>query len=123
MDARHDGMRWSDLDKGHVDTSDPRPITVEEVAAHLGTKGSEQLATIIPATVNMIEEWKGRPLHEWPERWRLGAVMLIARLDRRRNSPSGVDTVTEMGPVYVSRRDPDVAQLLEIGTWGKPVVG
>ncbi len=49
--------------------------------------------------------------------------MLIARFDRRRNSPAGVDTVTEMGPVYVSRRDPDVAQLLELGTWHRPVVG
>ena len=49
--------------------------------------------------------------------------MLIARIDRRRMSPSGVETVTEMGPVYISRKDPEVAQLLELGTWAKPVAG
>lgn len=48
--------------------------------------------------------------------------MLIARVDRRRMSPSGVETISEMGPVYVSRRDPEVAQLLELGEWKKPVV-
>ena len=42
----------------------------------------------------------------------LGALMLAARLVRRRNSPEGVQAVTELGPVYVSRNDPDVALLL-----------
>ena len=100
------------------------PITVDDVTRHLGaSKPSPQMPDIIAATVDMISSWKDKPIEEWPERWRLGALMLIARLDRRRNSPAGVDTVTEMGPVYVSRRDPDVAQLLEIGAWERPIVG
>lgn len=100
------------------------PITIQDVAKHLGTSRPDtNLTSTIDAAVAMVEEWKGAPIDEWPDSWRLGTIMLIARFDRRRNSPSGVDTVTEMGPVYVSRRDPDVAQLLEIGTWSRPVVG
>lgn len=100
------------------------PIELQDIADHLGTtRPDTNLKTVIDAAVAMVEEWKGVPLAEWPDNWRLGTIMLIARFDRRRNSPAGVDTVTEMGPVYVSRRDPDVAQLLEIGTWSRPVVG
>lgn len=99
-------------------------ITLQDVAKHLGTpRPDTNLTETIKAAVAMVEGWKGAPISEWPESWRLGTIMLIARFDRRRNSPSGVDTVTEMGPVYVSRRDPDVAQLLELGTWHRPVVG
>ena len=99
-------------------------ITLQDVAKHLGTpRPDTNLTETIKAAVTMVEGWKGVPIAEWPESWRLGTIMLIARFDRRRNSPSGVDTVTEMGPVYVSRRDPDVAQLLELGTWHRPVVG
>ncbi|HCD1553131.1 hypothetical protein HMPREF3153_09730 [Corynebacterium sp. HMSC06C06] len=98
-------------------------ITLQDMAAHLGTsRPDETLREVIDATVELVEGWKGAPIAEWPERWRLGTMMLIARIDRRRQSPSGVDTVTEMGPVYIARKDPEVAQLLEIGTWRKPVV-
>lgn len=100
------------------------PITLQDVADHLGTSRPDtNLREVIKAAVAMVEGWKGQPLSDWPDNWRLGTIMLIARFDRRRNSPAGVDTITEMGPVYVSRRDPDVAQLLEIGTWSRPVVG
>lgn len=99
-------------------------ITMQDVADHLGTSRPEpDVKGLIASTVALIESWKGVSLAEWPDHWRQGAIMLIARFDRRRNSPSGVDTITEMGPVYVSRRDPDVAQLLEIGTFARPVVG
>lgn len=100
------------------------PITLQAVATHLGTSRPDtNLLAVIDAAVAMVEGWKGVELADWPDSWRLGTIMLIARFDRRRNSPAGVDTITEMGPVYVSRRDPDVAQLLEIGTWSRPVVG
>lgn len=101
-----------------------KPITVQDVADHLGSSRPDLgLDKLIDATVALVEGWKNTPLKDWPENWRLGTIMLIARLDRRRNSPAGVDTVTEMGPVYVSRRDPDVAQLLEIGSFSRLVVG
>lgn len=52
-----------------------------------------------------------------------GAVMLAARLYARRNSPAGVESFGELGPVYISRNDPDVAMLLEIGQFAPPMIG
>jgi hypothetical protein len=52
-----------------------------------------------------------------------GALLLAARLWRRRNSPEGVATFTSDGAVYVQRNDPDVAQYLGIGSYAPPVVG
>lgn len=60
---------------------------------------------------------------EWPADIQLGANMLAARLVRRRNSPSGVEAMTDQGAAYVSRNDPDVASLLRIGANAKPMVG
>lgn len=59
----------------------------------------------------------------WPPNIRLGAKMLAGRLYRRRNSPAGVESLGELGPVYVSRNDPDLAQLLRIGRYERPKVG
>lgn len=52
-----------------------------------------------------------------------GANMLAGRLFTRRNSPNGVAAFGEMGPVYVSRNDPDVAMLLGLGSYAGPQVG
>jgi hypothetical protein len=59
----------------------------------------------------------------WPAYVVRGANMLAARLVRRRNSPSGVEAMTDQGAAYVSRNDPDIAQLLQLGTYAKPSVG
>lgn len=48
----------------------------------------------------------------WTADVRLGTRILAARWWRRRNSPGGVEQVTDAGPVYVRRTDPDVAELL-----------
>lgn len=53
----------------------------------------------------------------------LGAGMLAARLWRRRSSPSGVESLGELGPTYVARFDPDLEHLLGIGRHQKPTVG
>lgn len=60
---------------------------------------------------------------EWPADILLGSNMLAARLVRRRNSPSGVEALTDAGAAYVSRNDPDISQLLRIGANAKPMVG
>lgn len=52
-----------------------------------------------------------------------GAVMLAARLFRRRNTPDGVLAFGGDAPLYVQRNDPDVALLLGLGSHGKPAVG
>lgn len=59
----------------------------------------------------------------WPPNIKLGGKMLAGRLYRRRNSPAGVESLGELGPVYVSRNDPDLAQLLRIGRYERPRVG
>lgn len=61
------------------------------------------------------------PPDTWPPRIALGATMLAARLARRRNSPDGIASFSDLGAVYVQRNDPDVAQLLQIGRFTKPV--
>lgn len=50
------------------------------------------------------------------------AVMLAARLVRRRNSPGGVESFGE-SVTYVSRYDPDIGRALHSGTWAAPGVG
>lgn len=56
----------------------------------------------------------------WPANVTRGANMLAARLYRRRNSPTGVEAVSDVGPVYVRRNDPDIATLLKLN---RPAVG
>lgn len=53
----------------------------------------------------------------------LGATMLAARFLRAHNSPDGVVALTEGGPVYIQRTDPNIAQMLGIGHHAKPAVG
>lgn len=50
------------------------------------------------------------------------AVMLAARLVRRRNSPGGVETFGE-SVTYVSRMDPEIARALHTGPYARPGVG
>ena len=52
-----------------------------------------------------------------------GAVMYAAREYRRRNSPGGIDSVTDAGAVYVSKYDSDIERALRTGTWAPPAVG
>jgi hypothetical protein len=58
----------------------------------------------------------------WPAAVQLGAVMLGARLYRRRNTPTGVESFGDVG-VYVRRNDPDIAMLLKLGEHARPAVG
>lgn len=52
-----------------------------------------------------------------------GATMLGARLYRRKNTPDGVAVFSGEGIAYVRRNDPDIAQLLSLGDYGRPAVG
>lgn len=51
-----------------------------------------------------------------------GAVMLAARLYRRRNSPAGIETMGE-SVNYVASFDPDLDQFLRRGRYRIPGVG
>lgn len=114
------------------------PATVPAVKTHLGiqdTTDDAALAGFVDA-VNSLLRGDSIPGATpwpcvygvtadtgWPDSVTVGAVLLAARLFSRRNSPSGVAAFGDLGPVYVSRNDPDVALLLGVGTYAPPVVG
>lgn len=50
------------------------------------------------------------------------AVMLAARVVRRRNSPGGLETFAE-SVTYVSQWDPEIQRALRQGPWRPPAVG
>lgn len=50
------------------------------------------------------------------------AVMLAAKVYRRRNSPGGLEAFSE-SVMYVSRFDPEVQRALHQGAWAMPGVG
>jgi hypothetical protein len=53
----------------------------------------------------------------------LGAKMLAARMYRRRNSPSGVEAITDAGTSFVARYDSDISRLLKLDGYAGPRVG
>lgn len=103
-------------------------LTVAKVADQLGLVGTshnDELVPVIAAVEALVTSYNEAPAdgEQWPANLQLGAVMLAARIYRRRNSPAGVESMGEIGPVYVSRNDPDLAQLLKIGKYAPPKVG
>jgi hypothetical protein len=50
------------------------------------------------------------------------AVMLAARLYRRRNSPGGIEAFGD-SVTYVARYDPEIQRALRLGAWTAPAVG
>lgn len=102
-------------------------LVPEQVAGYLGLGAREldELVPVVDAVTALLVTYRGAPGdgEEWPANVKLGATMLAARIYRRRNSPAGVESLGEMGPVYVSRNDPDLAQLLQIGRYAPPMVG
>lgn len=106
------------------------PATLPAVKTYLGieTEGEDDRLTMYVAAVNsQVRSWAvaqdSADQAEWLPSTVLGAVMLCTRLDSRRNSPDGVAQFGAEGPIYVSRNDPDIAQLLGLGTWARPSVG
>ncbi len=59
----------------------------------------------------------------WAPQTVAAAVMLGARLVRRRNSPGGVEAFLENSAAYVSRYDPDIGRMLRIDAYAPPQVG
>lgn len=91
------------------------------------TDDDEQLELVVAAVNAQVRSWRCAQravgATEWPGGIALGATMLAARLYRRQNSPAGVEAFGSDGAVYVSRNDPDIGQLLQLGTHQLPTVG
>lgn len=108
------------------------PTSVPLVKVQLSIAASDvrddvKLEAIVAAVNNMVRGWRiserAVGLVEWPERIQLGATMLAARLWRRKNSPAGVESFGQLGAAYVMRNDPDIAQLLALGSHQLPQIG
>lgn len=91
-------------------------VTAPEDAAILDT-----IAAAVTVYVNSLPAVHRTEAGEWAEDTYLGALMLAGRLFRRRNSPNGIESFSEIGgTAYVARHDPDIARLLRVDT---PAVG
>jgi hypothetical protein len=115
------------------------PTTVPAVKVQLSitdSRDDDRLAAVVAGVNSLVRSWRvsesavdddtvdddvTQPA--WPDRVVMGATLLAGRYYRRKNSPAGVEAMGAAGPVYVSRTDPDVAQLLQLGTHSPPTVG
>lgn len=108
-------------------------VTVPQVkswARITDANDDDTLALVVAAVVELVQ---GLPVaqasntdpapDDWPDSVRMGATMLAARVFRRRNTPGGVEAAGDFGIAYVRRNDPDIAQFLELGDYGRPGVG
>jgi len=105
------------------------PATVESVLAHLGlsqprpaddasldqaVKASNDLVAVLRPDLTATEPWAPRADQ--------AAIQYAARLYGRRGSITGIAAFAEAGVALLPRTDPDVAQLLELGSYQKSVV-
>lgn len=115
------------------------PTTVPMVKSQLAItddRDDTRLGMIVDAVNSLVRSWRVSEAAvdtdvvdpevtepSWPDRITYGATLLAARYYRRKNSPAGVEAMGSGGVAYVMRTDPDVAQLLQLGTSAPPVVG
>lgn len=114
------------------------PAAASAVATVLGGVDPDTVAGEVAAVNAMcVDRWGKRPpvaavdvdgvtvaaWGAWQADTVAGANLLAIRLVSRRNSPSGVAVFGAEGAAYVSRNDPDVAQLLQLGAYMQPRVG
>ena len=102
------------------------PALPERTATWLSMAAPDQdLVDTVAAVNEIVRDWIPTPAdgEPWPHRVVRGCTMLAGRMYRRRNSPGGVEVYGAEGAAYVSRSDPDVAQLLKIGPYADPAVG
>lgn len=77
----------------------------------------------LPHIDRLTVDGDGGPLTVWADSTLLGAVMLTARLERRRNSAAGIEAITDVGVSYVARHDSDIARLLHIEDYAPAQIG
>lgn len=103
-------------------------VTVDDVAGWLRLPEGvdvDLLTSVCAATtawVNTLPKTKALAGADWTPDIHTGATMLAARWYRRRNSPAGIDQISDMGVAYVARSDYDVAALLALHDYAPPAV-
>lgn len=120
----------NDFDGGVAAALPPGPATLPGVKALLRITTTDD-DDLITAAVDGANAWVitlpasvPDAANEWLANTTYGATMLAGRLYRRRNSPAGVEAFSDLGgAVYVQRNDPDIAMMLRIGAYARPMVG
>jgi hypothetical protein len=107
-------------------------ITAQEVLDWMGHKNPtepseiEALELVTAATIKYVGSLPNIDLDPsgfyWAATTKQGAIMLAARMWQRRNSPGGVTAVGDVA-TYVPRYDNDIARLLNLDSFTKPMVG
>lgn len=98
-------------------------ITADSVAAWMKSDiaaDDSELVRCVDTVNALVTSWHGE---NWPPGADTGAIMLAARLHRRRNSPGGVENFGDAGAAYIPRYDADLDRLLRINEWATPQVG
>lgn len=113
-------------------------LTAEAIASWLGMKtpeataNSDHLEAVVAAvtdTIDALPDAPRLPADEdgsrgaWAPRTVQAAIMLGARLYRRRNSASGIEAIVDGGASYVARWDSDISRMLRIDGHTRPVIG
>lgn len=102
-------------------------ITAAEIQKWLKASSTDEhmqmCADAVTAYVDKLPHIERDENGDWAASTKLGALMLGARLYKRRNSPNGIESFGEIGNTYVSRYDSDIARLLHIEAFRKPQVG
>lgn len=80
------------------------------------------IAVSVTSLIEDLPDVRRREDLTWSDATHLAALMLGARLYRRRNSPAGVEAFTAQGVAYVARYDPDIARILRVDGFTKPKV-
>lgn len=105
-------------------------ISTDEVATWsgitiIGTQEQVIFPLIVDAVNHYVDALPNIDRDEngvWAPTTKVGAIMLAARLYRRKNSPGGIESVGD-SMSYIARYDSDISRLLNIDTFRKPVVG
>ena len=80
-------------------------------------------AAAVAALIDSFPQVPRTPEGEYTAAVKHAAIMYVARLHRRRNSPTGIEQVTDIGSSYVARYDPDIARALRIDSYTPPRIG
>jgi hypothetical protein len=100
------------------------PTSAAKVAAMLSLADEADAAPAVAAVNSLVRGWLSpAPDGEWAPHHTYGATLLAARFYRRKDSPAGFQLQGMEAAAYVSRNDPDVAQLLGLGSYAPPRVG
>lgn len=110
------------------------PVTPDEVTAWLSTSPgaaglppADTMSRVIAAVAEFAAacrpDLNGNNGFEPTAEVRQAAIMLTARVLRRRNTPSGVENFGDGLVSYVARSDPEIERMLRIGAWALPAIG